>query len=96
MLNVLFRRYLSKNFQRISTMLFSSMTFVFMFLPIVSIVYLLVRKELQNYILLIASIIFYAWGEPRYLAIMFITILLNYVVLFTLAVVKTVNTEFFY
>jgi len=60
-------------------MLFSSMTFVFMFLPIVCATYLLARKELQNYILLIASVIFYAWGEPRYLAIMFLTIIVNYV-----------------
>lgn len=60
-------------------MLFSSMTFVFMFLPIVCAAYLLARKELQNYILLIASVVFYAWGEPRYLAIMFLTVLINYV-----------------
>ncbi len=60
-------------------MLFSSMTFVFMFLPIVCTIYLLARKDLQNYILLIASILFYAWGEPRYLAIMILTILVNYV-----------------
>ena len=59
-------------------MLFSSMTFVFMFLPIVCATYLLARKELQNYILLLASILFYAWGEPRYLAIMFLTIIINY------------------
>ena len=55
------------------------MTFVFMFLPIVCATYLLARKELQNYILLIASILFYAWGEPRYLAIMILTILVNYI-----------------
>lgn len=60
-------------------MLFSSMTFVFMFLPIVCAVYLLARKDLQNYILLIASILFYAWGEPSYLAIMILTILINYI-----------------
>ena len=60
-------------------MLFSSMTFVFMFLPIVCSVYFLARKDLQNYILLIASILFYAWGEPRYLAIMILTILVNYI-----------------
>ncbi len=60
-------------------MLFSSMTFVFMFLPIVCTIYLLARKEIQNDILLLASIFFYAWGEPRYLAIMFLTILVNYV-----------------
>ena len=59
-------------------MLFSSMTFVFMFLPILLLLYLITKKELHNPILLIASIIFYAWGEPRFLAIMLITILINY------------------
>ena len=59
-------------------MLFSSMTFVFIFLPAVFSAYLLVKKNLQNYVLLIASIIFYAWGEPRYLAVMILTILINY------------------
>jgi len=59
-------------------MLFSSMTFVFIFLPIVLLLYLISKKELHNPILLIASIIFYAWGEPKYLAIMLYTILINY------------------
>ena len=59
-------------------MLFSSMTFVFMFLPIVCTLYLISRKEFRNYILLISSIIFYAWGEPKYLMIMILTILINY------------------
>lgn len=60
-------------------MLFSSLTFLFLFFPIVCAAYLLARKEIRNYILLIASIIFYAWGEPRYLAIMILTILVNYI-----------------
>ena len=51
-------------------MLFSSMTFVFVFMPLVMSIYLLSKKEIRNYVLLAASIIFYAWGEPRYLAIM--------------------------
>lgn len=59
-------------------MLFSSMTFVFMFLPIVCALYLLSNKRFHNPILLAASIIFYAWGEPKYLAIMLLTILINY------------------
>ena len=59
-------------------MLFSSMTFVYMFLPIVCLIYLCSKKELHNGILLAASILFYAWGEPRYLAIMFLTIIVNY------------------
>lgn len=60
-------------------MLFSSMTFLFVFMPLVMAIYFLAKKEIRNYILLIASIIFYAWGEPRYLAIMIITILVNYI-----------------
>lgn len=59
-------------------MLFSSMTFIYVFLPIVCGLYLITKKELHNPILLIASIIFYAWGEPRYLAIMLLVILINY------------------
>lgn len=59
-------------------MLFSTMTFIFMFLPIVLALYLITKKELHNPILLAASIIFYAWGEPKYLAIMLLTILINW------------------
>lgn len=59
-------------------MLFSSMTFIYMFLPIVLLLYLVTKKELHNPILLVASIIFYAWGEPKYLAIMLLTIIINY------------------
>lgn len=59
-------------------MLFSSMTFIYIFLPIVCGLYLITKKEMHNPILLIASIIFYAWGEPRYLAIMLLVILINY------------------
>lgn len=60
-------------------MLFSSMTFVYMFLPLVCLAYKIVCKDLKNYVLLLASILFYAWGEPRYLAIMLLTILVNYI-----------------
>ena len=59
-------------------MLFSSMTFLFVFLPCVLFFYLISKKELHNPILLIASIIFYAWGEPKYLSIMLLTILVNF------------------
>ena len=59
-------------------MLFSSMTFVFMFLPIVCISYLFIRNDIRNSLLLVASIIFYAWGEPNYLVIMLSTIIINY------------------
>ncbi len=62
-------------------MLFSSMTFIFIFLPIVCGLYFLVRKNITmaNLLLLLSSIIFYAWGEPNYVFIMLGTILINYV-----------------
>ena len=60
-------------------MVFSSMTFIFVFLPVLLFIYLVAKKELRNPILLFASIIFYAWGEPKYLAIMLMTILINYI-----------------
>lgn len=59
-------------------MLFSSVSFLFVFFPIVFLLHLIVPKNLKNYILLIASIIFYAWGEPRYLIIMLLNIVINY------------------
>ena len=40
--------------------------------------YWLSRKELRNYVLLLASILFYAWGEPKYLMIMLFTVVINY------------------
>lgn len=60
-------------------MLFSSMSFIYLFLPLVCLLYFLVRANLRNYVLLGASIFFYAWGEPEYLAIMLLTILVNYI-----------------
>ncbi len=60
-------------------MLFSSMSFIYLFLPVVCLLYFLVRANLRNYVLLGASIFFYAWGEPEYLAIMLLTILVHYV-----------------
>lgn len=54
------------------------MTFISIFLPLVMGLYLIVKKELKNAVLLLFSLIFYGWGEPRYLAIMLLTILINY------------------
>lgn len=54
------------------------MSFIFVFLPIVLLFYLVTKKELHNPILLVASILFYAWGEPKYLVVMILTILINY------------------
>lgn len=59
-------------------MVFSSSIFLFLFLPIVLFVYYAVRYEFQNIVLLIASLLFYSWGEPKYVFIMLISIFLNY------------------
>lgn len=59
-------------------MLFSSMTFVFMFLPLVFTAYLFTPPRFRNGLLLAASILFYAWGEPRYVVIMLLTVLINW------------------
>lgn len=48
-------------------MLFPSTVFLFLFLPIVLALYFISPKKLQNVILLIASLFFYAWGEPIYI-----------------------------
>ena len=55
------------------------MTFIFIFLPLVLTIYFCAKKSWRNHILLFASFVFYAWGEPKYLAIMLLTILINYV-----------------
>ena len=59
-------------------MLFSSLTFLFAFLPITLILYFLAKDKFKNYILLIASLIFYAWGEPKYIILMLLSIVFNY------------------
>ena len=60
-------------------MVFSSMTFLFTFLPVVVLVYMLSPKQMKNAILLIASLFFYAWGEPRNILLMLLSIGINYV-----------------
>lgn len=59
-------------------MVFSSITFLFLFLPVVLAVYYIAPEKYKNIILLISSIIFYAWGEPVYVVLMILSILLNY------------------
>ena len=59
-------------------MLFSSIPFLFYFLPAVLLVYFLVPKSARNAVLLISSLVFYAWGEPKYVFLMIATIVLFY------------------
>ena len=60
-------------------MLFSSITFLYYFLPCVLILYFISPKVLKNAVLLIASLTFYAWGEPKYVILMAVSILCGYV-----------------
>lgn len=60
-------------------MLFSSVPFLFYFLPAVLLVYFLVPKRAKNGVLLLSSLVFYGWGEPRYLPVMLVSILQGYI-----------------
>ena len=60
-------------------MLFSSIVFIFYFLPIVLAAYYLLPKKCRNGVLLIASIFFYSWGEPVYVFLMIFSAVFNYI-----------------
>lgn len=59
-------------------MLFSSISFLYYFIPTVVVFYFISPKGLKNTVLLISSLFFYAWGEPKYLIFMLITIIQGY------------------
>lgn len=59
-------------------MVFSSTTFLFLFLPVVLVLYFASPDRLKNLILLAASLFFYAWGEKVFVVVMLVSILLNY------------------
>ncbi len=59
-------------------MVFSSLIFTFLFLPAVILFYGIAPRFLKNYILFAASILFYAYGEPRFVFIMLGSVIINY------------------
>ncbi|MBE6700544.1 MAG: MBOAT family protein [Ruminococcaceae bacterium] len=59
-------------------MLFSGIPFLFYFLPTVILLYFLVPFKLKNTVLLLSSLVFYGWGEPLYLFLMAVSILLGF------------------
>lgn len=59
-------------------MVFSSLLFLFIFLPVFLTVYFILPKSLRNLILFLASLMFYAWGEPVYVSIMIFSTVLDY------------------
>ncbi|MBE6596245.1 MAG: MBOAT family protein [Ruminococcaceae bacterium] len=60
-------------------MLFSSLEFLFLFLPLCIAVYFILPRKAGNYVLLLFSLVFYAMGEPVYLFLMLFTILSDYI-----------------
>lgn len=60
-------------------MLFSSLEFLFLFLPLSVLVYFLLPRGLRNAWLLVSGSLFYAYGEPKYLPIMLLTTLADYI-----------------
>ncbi|MBS6322925.1 MAG: MBOAT family protein, partial [Clostridium sp.] len=60
-------------------MLFSSAAFLYSFLPLTIAVYFLMPRRLKNAALLLMSLIFYAWGEPRYVVLMVLSITQGYI-----------------
>ena len=59
-------------------MIFSSLFFIFIFLPLVLAAYYLVPRKFKNLCLVLFSLVFYAWGEPIYVLLMIFTILVDY------------------
>lgn len=60
-------------------MIFSSLTFLYFFLPVTVVLYFLCKKRVyRNLILLIMSLLFYAWGEPRYILLLLLATLEAY------------------
>lgn len=60
-------------------MVFSSLLFLFRFLPIVILGYFILPRKFRNLFLLLFSLFFYAWGEPTYIVLMLFSIVVNYV-----------------
>ena len=59
-------------------MVFSSVYFVFLFLPIVFLLYYLTRGRVRNVILLLSSLVFYAYGEPVFVFVLMASVCINY------------------
>ncbi len=89
-------------------MVFTSSIFIFLFLPILFIIYFISPKKLKNYILLIFSLIFYIFGGPSYILIMLLIVFLDYIfailidklkykkLFLTLSIISNIGILFYY
>nr|WP_325214027.1 MBOAT family O-acyltransferase [uncultured Oscillibacter sp.] len=59
-------------------MVFSSLTFLFGYLPLTLALYFLTPLRRRNFVLLLVSLFFYGWGEPVYVGVMFLSIFIDY------------------
>ena len=59
-------------------MVFSSLEFIFIFLPIFFIIYYLVKDKYKNFIILIFSLLFYSFGEPVYILLLLLSSVVDY------------------
>ena len=59
-------------------MVFSSLVFLFLFLPLVLLLYYCSPRRLRNTLILLANLLFYGWGETVFLSIMLFSILSSY------------------
>ena len=59
-------------------MVFSTVLFLFRFLPIALLLYYLAPPKLKNTVLFVCSLVFYSWGEVKFFPIMVVLILINY------------------
>lgn len=80
MMLIIFIQPLRKAYKKRNyNMLFSSIVFLFTFLPIILLLYYILPKNLKNIVLLLGSLFFYAWGEPIYIFLMILSIIFNYI-----------------
>lgn len=72
-------------------MVFSSITFLYFFLPVVLLLYFFIPNKFKNTLLLLASLLFYFAGEPKYIFILIFSCIINYI--FGLLVEKYIKTK---
>ncbi len=59
-------------------MVFSSLVFLYFFLPLVMLLYFVLPDKAKNFVILVSGLFFYAWGEPKYIVIMIISTAIDY------------------
>lgn len=74
-------------------MVFSSVIFLFYFLPLALLGYYMIRQELRNIYLLATSLFFHGWGEPRFVFVMLLVICISYISGVLLDATDTYHTQ---